>query len=313
MEHRTFEAPAGERLDVAIAMALELSRTFAKDLIDEGYVTIDGRPVGKPATKLDGSELVSVLLPPPRPQRVEAEDLDLQVVYEDQDLAAIDKPAGMTAHPTANQRSGTVVNALLGRMQLSKERLMDPGDESYRPGIVHRLDKDTSGIMVVAKNDRAHRDLSDAFKKRLTEKAYLAIAVGPLSEAEVRVDAPIGRHPVERQRMTVGGSNPKTASTVFRVLANSRGHSLVRALPHSGRTHQIRVHLAHLGHPILGDAVYGQASPHIGRQALHAQRLSLPHPGDHQAITFHAPVPMDMIQAWMAVGGDWPVPGVEMP
>ncbi|MFN2323559.1 MAG: RluA family pseudouridine synthase [Trueperaceae bacterium] len=307
---RTFEAPAGERLDVAIAQALELSRTYAKDLIDEGYVTLDGRPVGKPATKLSGEELVSVLVPPPRPHHVEPEDLELHVIYQDDDLAAIDKPPGMTAHPTATLRTGTVVNALLGRMQLSKERLMDPTDEAYRPGIVHRLDKDTSGVMVVAKHDEAHRELAAAFKKRLTEKAYVAIAVGSLPD-EVHVDAAIGRHPVERQRMTVGGSNPKSASTIVRVLDRAPGFVLVRCLPHSGRTHQIRVHLAHLGAPILGDAVYGRPSPSIGRQALHAQRLTVPHPRDHQAITFQAQVPTDMVEAWLAVGGTWPVPGAE--
>ena len=307
---RTFEAPAGERLDVAIAQALTLSRTYAKELIDEGYVTIDGHPVGKPATKLGGSELVSVLLPPPRPVRVDPEDVDLQVIYQDDDLAAIDKPAGMTAHPTATVRSGTVVNALLGRMRLSKEAALDPADDAYRPGIVHRLDKDTSGVMVVAKHDEAHRALSSAFKKRLTEKAYVAIAVGELPD-EVHVDAPIGRHAVERQRMTVGGGNPKTASTIVRTLARVPGYALVRALPHSGRTHQIRVHLAHLGAPVLGDTVYGRSSSVIARHALHAQRLTLPHPRDHHAITFEAPVPMDMVHAWLALGGDWPVPGLE--
>jgi len=307
---RTFEAPAGERLDVAIAQALGLSRTYAKELIDEGYVTLDGRPVGKPATKLAGGELVSVLLPPPRPVMVEAEDLALHVIYQDDDLAAIDKPAGMTAHPTATVRSGTVVNALLGRMRLSKETALDPSDDAYRPGIVHRLDRDTSGVMVVAKHDAAHRALSSAFKKRLTEKAYVAIAVGDLPD-EVHVDAPIGRHPVERQRMTVGGGNPKSASTWLRVLARVPGYTLVRALPHSGRTHQIRVHLLHLGAPILGDAVYGRPSAVIGRQALHAQRLTLPHPRDHHAITFEAPVPVDMVHAWLTLGGGWPVPGLE--
>ena len=307
---RTFEAPADERLDVAIAQALGMSRTHAKDLIDEGYVTIDGRPIGKPATKLDGSELVSVLIPPARPHHVEPEDLELHIIYEDDDLAAIDKPAGMVAHPTATLRSGTVVNALLGRMRLSKERLFDPEDESYRPGIVHRLDKDTSGVMVVAKNDEAHRELSAAFKNRLTEKAYVAIAVGSVPD-EIHVDAPIGRHPVERQRMTVGGGNPKSAGTVFRALARVPGYTLVRALPHSGRTHQLRVHLAHLGTPILGDTVYGRASSAIGRQALHAQRLTIPHPRDHQAITFQAQVPVDMVHAWLALGGDWPVAGAE--
>lgn len=308
MNVRSFEAPAGERLDVAIAQALALSRTAAKDLVDEGMVTLDGRPVGKPSTKLRGGEIVSLVIPPARPSLVEAEDLAVTIIYEDDDLAAIDKPPGLVAHPTATVRTGTVVNALLGRMELSKEDVYDPHRDDYRPGIVHRLDKDTSGVMVVAKHDDAHRALADAFKKRLTVKEYVAIGVGDLPD-EVVVDAPIGRHPVNRQTMTVGGGNPKNASTTVRVLARAPGHVLVKATPRSGRTHQIRVHLAHLGAPILGDAVYGRTSAAIPRQALHAFRLTLPHPRDHQAITFVAQVPPDMVQAWLTLGGGWPPPG----
>jgi 23S rRNA pseudouridine1911/1915/1917 synthase len=310
VEFRTFEAPAGERLDVAIALALELSRSYAKDLVNEGYVLIDGRPVGKPATKLTGSEVVSVTLPPPRPMMVEAEDIPIDVIYQDDDLAAINKPPNLTAHPTATVRSGTVVNALLGRMQLSKDKLFDPRDEDYRPGIVHRLDRDTSGVMVVAKHDEAHRHVSASFKKRLTEKEYVAIVVGDL-EDDTLVDAAIGRHPVKRQSMTVGGSNPKTAATRFRVIARTHGHALVKAKPHSGRTHQIRVHLAYIGAPILGDQVYGRPSDVIGRQALHAHRLTIPHPRDNHAITFVAQVPVDMVDAWLRLGGSWPPPGAE--
>lgn len=305
LDMRTFDAPKGERLDVAIALALALSRTRAKELVDEGFVTLDGRPVGKPSTVLRGDEVVSVLLPPPKPLMVEAEDIPLVVIFEDEHMAAIDKPPGLTAHPTAVIRSGTVVNALLGRMPLSKERHLDPTDEAYRPGIVHRLDKDTSGVMVVAKHEEAHRGLAAAFKKRLTEKEYVAIAVGDVQDA-VTVDAPIGRHPVKRQQMTVGGSNPRAASTYLRVIARVPGYVLVKAKPHSGRTHQIRVHLAHLGAPILGDLVYGRASELIDRQALHAHRLSLPHPVHHHAVTFTAHVPPDMVQAWLRAGGAWP-------
>lgn len=308
MDVRTFEAPSGERLDVAIAMALELSRTYAKELVSEGYVTIDGRPVGKAALKLGGSEIVSVLLPPPRPMLVEPEDIPVDIIYQDEALAAINKPPDLIAHPTATVRTGTVVNALLGRMELSKERIYDPADDAYRPGIVHRLDKDTSGVMVVAKTDEAHRHLAAAFKKRLTEKTYIAIAVGSIDDA-VHLDAPIGRHPVKRQQMTVGGELPKHAATNFRVIARVPGYILVKAKPHSGRTHQIRVHLAHLGAPVLGDLVYGRASHAIGRQALHAYSLSVPHPLDHQAITFIAQVPADMVSAWLTLGGEWPPAG----
>jgi len=313
---RVFEAPAGERLDVAISLALTLSRTYAKELVTGGFVELDGRPVAKASTKLSGAELVSVLLPPPRPMRVEAEDLPLDIIYEDDDLAAINKPPGMTAHPTASVRTGTVVNALLARMTLAKEKSFDPEDEDYRPGIVHRLDKDTSGVMVIAKHAEAHRELSAAFKKRLTEKEYVAIAVGSIDD-DLYMDGPIGRHPLHGRKMTVGGGNPRSASTYFRVLARTPHRAaphymLVRAKPHTGRTHQIRVHLAHLGAPILGDGVYGKSSSLIPRHALHAARLTLPHPRDHEAITFSAQVPADMVGAWLALGGTWPPePGLE--
>lgn len=305
MDVRSFVAPPDERLDVAIAQALTLSRTFAKDLVDEGHVTLDGHPVGKPSHRLRGGEVVSLLIPPPRPHMVEAEDVDLHVLYEDLDVAAIDKPPNLVAHPTSSVRTGTVVNALLGRMQLAKEDAFDPHEDDYRPGIVHRLDKDTSGVMVVAKHDDAHKALSHAFKKRLTIKEYVAITVGDLPD-DLRIDAPIGRHPVQRQSMTVGGANAKEASTTFRVLARAPGHTFVKATPRTGRTHQIRVHLLHAGAPILGDDTYGRSSDVMPRQALHAARLTLPHPSDGTPITFVAPVPADMVQAWLSLGGSWP-------
>lgn len=310
MDFKTFDAPAGERLDVAISMALELSRSYAKELVDEGYVQLDGRPVGKPGARLHKGEVVTVMLPPPRPMMVEAEDIPLDIIYQDSDLAAINKPPNLIAHPTNTVRTGTVVNALLGRIQLSKEGHFDPNEDDYRPGIVHRLDKDTSGVMVIAKNDVAHRHLSNSFKKRLTEKEYVAIAVGNISDDE-QVDAPIGRHPVNRQKMTVAGTMPRSASTRFRVLGRAPGYVLVKAKPRSGRTHQIRVHLNHLGAPILGDETYGRSSALIERQALHAVRLTLPHPRDNQAITFTAQVPVDMVEAWLKLGGSWPPAGEE--
>jgi 23S rRNA pseudouridine1911/1915/1917 synthase len=292
---------------VAIAMSLDLSRTYAKDLVNDGYVTLDGKPVGKPSTRLQGEEIVSVAIPPQRPMAVEPEDIDVDMIYEDEYMAVINKPPGLVAHPTATVRTGTVVNALMGRMHLSKEKVFEPSSGEYRPGIVHRLDKETSGVMVVAKTDAAHRHLSRSFKKRLTVKEYIAIGVGAM-EPRVDLEGPIGRHPVRRQSMTVGGTNPKAASTRFRVLASTSDHVLVKAKPHSGRTHQIRVHMAHLNVPVLGDQVYGRASQTIDRQALHAFRLTIPHPHDNQAVTFSARVPTDMVSAWLAIGGDWPPP-----
>jgi len=311
VDFKTFDAPRGERLDVAIAQALTLSRTHAKTLVDEGYVQLDGRPVGKPSHKLKGEEIVTVMLPPPRPMMVEPEDIPLDIIYQDQFLATINKPPFLIAHPTSTVRTGTVVNALLGRIQLSKDNLFDPKEDDYRPGIVHRLDKDTSGVMVIAKSDEAHRHLAASFKKRLTEKNYIAIAVGDIDD-DVHLDAPIGRHPVNRQKMTVGGTQPRNASTFFRVLARLPGYVLVKAKPHSGRTHQIRVHLAHLGASVLGDETYGRPSSAINRQALHAYQLSLPHPRDNEAITFTAQVPVDMVEAWLKLGGSWPPPDAEM-
>lgn len=302
---RTFYGPAGERLDVAIAQALAFSRTYAKELVTEGFVMLNGAPVGKPAHKLTGAEVINVMIPPPKPMLVEPEDLPVHIIYEDEHLAAIYKPAGIIAHPTATVREGTVVNALLGRFPLSKEKLQNPTDEVYRPGIVHRLDKDTSGVMVVAKTDEAHKQLQLAFKKRLAHKEYIALARGALDK-EVHIDAPIGRHPVQRQTMTVGGENPKGASTRFRIIASVGNVHLVKATPRTGRTHQIRVHLQYARAPIVGDTVYGRAAQEISRQALHAFQLTVPHPATGEAVTFTSHVPVDMVAAWEAFGGSWP-------
>jgi 23S rRNA pseudouridine1911/1915/1917 synthase len=310
VDHRSFDAPSGERLDIAIADKLELSRTYAKNLISDGFVHINGKPIDKPAHKLRGAETVTVFIPPPRPMRVEAEDIALEVIYEDTDLIAINKPPKLITHPTSTVRTGTVVNALLGKHRLSREGEFELTSEDFRPGIVHRLDKDTSGVMVIAKNDEAHRHLSASFKKRLTEKEYIAIAVGKLDD-DVHIDAAIGRHPVHRQKMSVGGEGARPANTYFRVLARIPGYVLVKAKPHTGRTHQIRVHLSHLGASILGDEVYGKDSRTINRQALHAYRLTLPHPKTNEAISFVAHVPVDMIEAWLRLGGQWPPAGSE--
>ena len=246
-------------------------------------------------------------MPPPRASTVEPQDIALEILYEDDDLVAINKPPSLIAHPTSTVRNNTVVNALLGKIKLSKDEV-SPDDDDYRPGIVHRLDKDTSGIMVVAKHDKAHQQLADAFKNRLTQKEYIAIVVGKL-EDDLNLNAPIGRHPVQRQKMTVGGENAREASTHFSVLSRTvshMGHTLVKAKPHTGRTHQIRVHLAYLGASILGDEVYGKPSKVISRQALHAYKLSLPHPKTKNPLNLTAPIPLDMIEAWLHLGGQWP-------
>lgn len=306
MDFETFEAPAADRLDASVAGKLGISRVAAKDLVQAGYAQVNGLPVSKPAFRLSGGEIVSVLMPDLRPEPVQAEDITVDVFFEDADLLVVNKPPGLTVHPTPTLRGGTLVNALMGRYTLSREHMFDPAEGDYRPGIVHRLDKDTSGVMVVARNDKAHVSLMQAFKKRLVQKEYVAIAAGRLGDDEIQLEAPIGRHPVKRQQMTVAGLNAKSARTIIHVLERIEGHVLVRVKPHTGRTHQIRVHLAHLHAPILGDHVYGRDSPLIGRQALHAHSLTIPHPHDGQAVTFTARVPDDMREAWHALGGGWP-------
>ncbi|MFN3179748.1 MAG: RluA family pseudouridine synthase, partial [Thermus sp.] len=207
----------------------------------------------------------------------------------------------LLTHPAPGVYTGTVVNALLGRYFPPQEA---ERPEEVRPGIVHRLDKETSGVLVVAKHGGALEALAGAFRDRLVMKRYLAITEGHPKEGTLI--APIGRHPVERHKMHVGGIAPRYAETDFRVLATAGPYALVEARPHTGRTHQIRVHLRHLKAPILGDAVYGRESPHIPRQALHAYELRLPHSRTGRILEFLAPVPLDMVQAWEALGGRWP-------
>lgn len=299
------------RLDAVLAALSGHSRSQVAAWIADGRVRVDGGVALRPSLKLRGGEALSVRVPPPPEAAVEAEQIQLDVLFEDEALIAVNKPPGMVTHPAPGVRSGTLVNALLGRMELPEQQDFD-GEGGYRPGIVHRLDKDTSGVIVVAKTVAAHARLAAAFKDRDTRKSYLAIAAGRWQAAQsVRVDAPVGRHPVQRQRMTVGGANAREAQTLFTPLsAHPDGHgrtlALVRARPRTGRTHQLRVHLAHLGSPILGDTVYGRASEVISRQALHAQFLELPHPLSGEPLRLHAPAPDDLLSAWVALGGTLP-------
>ncbi|PNY82823.1 RluA family pseudouridine synthase [Deinococcus koreensis] len=287
------------------------SRSQVAGWIAEGHVQIDGLPALKPSQKLRGGEALALHIPPPPDSRVEPEDLPLEVIFEDEHLIAVNKPPGMITHPAPGVSSGTLVNALLGRMALPEQDGFD-GPDGFRPGIVHRLDKDTSGVIVVAKTVQAHARLAAAFKDRDTRKTYLAIAAGTWkADQPVQVDAPIGRHPVQRQRMTVGGVQSREAQTLFTPLAAHRdGHgrtlALVRAQPRTGRTHQIRVHLLHLGSPLLGDPVYGRASEIMARHALHAQFLDIPHPATGKMLHLHASAPDDLLSAWMALGGGVP-------
>jgi 23S rRNA pseudouridine1911/1915/1917 synthase len=291
----------GVRLDQAVAEACGVSRARAQEWIARGRVRVGERVVAKPAYRLKGEE---VLVEPleERPL-VLPQELPIPVLYEDEDLLVLNKPPGLLTHPAPGVYTGTVVNLLLARYFPQEVQEADR-PEGVRPGIVHRLDKDTSGVLVVAKHGGALEALARAFRDRLVMKRYLAITEGHPREGTLV--APIGRHPVERHKMHVGGVAPRYAETDFRILATAGPYALVEARPHTGRTHQIRVHLKYLRAPILGDELYGRGSPHIPRQALHAYELRLPHPRTGRILEFTAPVPQDMVRAWEAVGGGWP-------
>jgi len=253
-------------------------------------VLVSGRPA-KASHRLRQGDEVTVHLPPPEPLDVAPEDVPLNVVYEDRDILVINKPAGMVVHPAPGHRGGTLVNAILARCP----DLAGIGGYQ-RPGIVHRLDKDTSGLMVVAKNDKAHHSLTSQLKARRVHKVYLALVEGHLEPSQGVIDAPIGRHPRQRQRMAVV-ANGREAQTRYCVLHYLPGYTLVEASPITGRPHQIRVHMAAVGHPVVGDPVYGRPSPLVPRQFLHAYRLGFRLPDRDHYQEFEATLPEDLAEA----------------
>ncbi|HEX5871263.1 MAG TPA: RluA family pseudouridine synthase [Longimicrobium sp.] len=297
---------AGERLDSWLAARLDLSRSRAAQLIEEGRVTLNGAVPRKRDHPAPG-DVVEVRIPAPAPSHIGGEDIPLAIVYQDDDLLVIDKPPGLVVHPAPGNPTGTLVNALLHAV----------GDLSgiggvLRPGIVHRLDKDTSGLMVVAKHDDAHRTLSAELKARRIRRTYLAAAWGRLAQDEILVDAPIGRHSTERKRMAISPEG-RPARTRFVRLERWRAADLVRAELETGRTHQIRVHLLHLGHPVVGDHTYapdrhkGFGGPErawaaglakrVPRQFLHATELRFTHPRTGEPMRFDSPLPPDLAAA----------------
>jgi len=280
-------ATAGERLDKYVAEQCRISRSYAQKLIDEGQVAVNGR-AAKVSHKLNAGDRIAVSIPPPLPISLAPEDIPLKVVYEDKDVVVVDKPAGLLVHPAAGQHTGTLVNAILARCP-------DLGEinGSIRPGIVHRLDKDTSGLMMVAKNEAAQRSLSRQIKQRSIKKGYLALVLGHLTPEQGAIDAPIGRHPKDRKRMAVV-SGGREARTEYKVIKYFDDYTLVEAMPETGRTHQIRVHFAAIGHPIFGDHVYGKRSPLLGRQFLHAHRLGFKLPSSGKFVEFRAGLPPDL-------------------
>jgi 23S rRNA pseudouridine1911/1915/1917 synthase len=297
-EHRAPPEARGERLDQHLARAFpELTRSRIQGLIEAGQVRVNGQ-LARASQRLKGGELLWLQVPAPVPATPQPEALPVALLYEDRDLLVVDKAPGMVVHPGAGHASGTLVNALLHRVQ----DLAGVGGE-LRPGIVHRLDKDTSGCLVVAKHEAALLALQRAFQSREVEKTYLALVHGQ-PRPEARVETLYGRHPVHRQRFTGRVKEGKPAMTVWRVREQLEGAALVEVDLLTGRTHQIRVHLSEAGHPLLGDELYGglrrgkalvaQVQQQLGRQALHAWRLAFPHPRTGRRLELESPLPGDM-------------------
>ena len=277
---------AGERLDVLAAEAADVTRSRAGALIREGQVRVNGQPQTKAGLKLRAGDRIEIVLPEAAPARVEAQDIPIEVLYQDKDLAVVYKPSGMVVHPAAGNPDGTLVNALLQKL----DHLSGVGGE-IRPGIVHRIDKDTSGLLLVAKNDFAHLALSEQIRVHSVQRAYMAIAQGSMRADSGTVEGPIGRHPTDRKKMAIV-PNGRDAVTHWRVLERLRGATLLECVLTTGRTHQIRVHMASIGHPLLGDPLYGPRKspcPVTGGQLLHAFRLGFAHPRSGEQLLFEAP------------------------
>lgn len=301
-EHVAGAAEHGQRIDrLLVTMAPEFSRTHLQSLVGRGLVALDGAPVRQSSRRVHAGQRVAVeLVPTEESLAFRPQAMPITVLYEDDALLVLDKPAGLVVHPAAGNWSGTLLNGLLAR---------HPGAERLpRAGIVHRLDKDTSGVMVVGKTLPAVTALTRAIAERRVQRRYLAIAHGELREPALRIDAPIGRHPVSRVRMAVVGSGKPARTDVARV-AVREGFSALACSLHTGRTHQIRVHLASRGHPLVADAMYG-GRPALGmtRQALHALRLELPHPDDGRVLGIDCAPPPDFARAWEAVAGETAAP-----
>ena len=279
----------GERLDAFLARTVaELTRSAAQKLLDEGCVKRNGRP-GKKNDRLNVGDTVEVTLPEPKKVNISSVEMALDIVYEDEDVLVINKPKGLVVHPAAGHQEDTLVNGLL----FARGDSLSGINGELRPGIVHRIDKDTSGLLAVAKNDFAHRILASQLKDHTMARTYECIVCGSMKEDSGTVDAPIGRHPSDRKKMCVTQRNSKSAVTHWEVVARYRGYTHVRCRLETGRTHQIRVHMAYIGHPILGDRVYGHKKPELGQdsQVLHAGALCFRHPRDQRPVMVFAPLP----------------------
>ena len=292
---------SGERLDALLARTIDsLTRSAAVRLIEQGLVTLSGKSVKK-NYKCSAGDVFEVILPEVEEVPLIAQDIPLDVVYEDGDVIVVNKPRGMVVHPAPGHPDGTLVNALLYHCG---DSLSGIGGEK-RPGIVHRIDKDTSGLLIAAKNDFAHQFLSAQLADRSLSREYEAVVRGNLRDDAGRIDKPIGRHPTDRKRMAVTEKNSRPAATNWSVIARYRGYCHVKCVLETGRTHQIRVHMASIGHPLLGDYTYGAPSPEKGLegQCLHARRLKFIHPRTQEQIVLESPLPEYFTDVLARLGG----------
>ncbi|MDE7361809.1 MAG: RluA family pseudouridine synthase [Oscillospiraceae bacterium] len=286
MDKLEFISSGGTRLDKLVSDNTELSRSAAAKLIEQGMVTVNGKPASKKDAPPEGA-VVTVELPEPKSADILPEDIPLDIVYEDADLLVVNKPKGMVVHPAAGHYSGTLVNAL---MYHCGESLSGINGE-IRPGIVHRIDKDTSGLLMVAKNDLAHIGLSEQIKAHTFTREYSAVVTGSIKE-DGTVNAPIGRHKTDRKRMCVTPDNSREAVTHYTVIRNFAGYTHLSVRLETGRTHQIRVHMSYIGHPVAGDEVYGNGKPKsLGGQCLHAKKIGFVHPRTGEYMEFDSDLP----------------------
>jgi len=279
----------GERLDAFLARSLpDMTRSTAQKLLEGGGVTLSGRP-GKKNDRTAPGQPVTVSLPDPEPLDVLPQNIPLDVVYEDEDVIVVNKPVGMVVHPAPGHPDGTLVNALLYHCGDSLSGI----NGVLRPGIVHRIDRDTSGLIIAAKNDKAHLALAAQLQDHTLARVYEAVAVGNLKEDAGTVNAPIGRHPIDRKKMTIDRQNGRPAVTHWSVLDRYPGDTRIECRLETGRTHQIRVHMASIGHPLLGDVVYGSKKPFPGLagQCLHAKKLRFLHPSTGKLVEVECPLP----------------------
>ena len=282
---------AKARLDVVCSVLLNdfiSSRNYAQKLIESGNISVNGKAL-RTNYKVKSGDMISCILPEPENLCIEPENIPLEIVYEDSDLLVINKKRDMVVHPAPGNYSGTLVNALL---YYCKD--LSDINGMIRPGIVHRIDKDTTGLLVVAKNNNSHLFLSEQLKKHDIKREYIAVAEGIISENSSTINLPIGRHEIDRKKMAVRADNSKEAITHFTVVNRLQGHTVVVCNLETGRTHQIRVHLSHIGHPIVGDPLYGMRDTHgMQGQALHARKLTFTHPSSGKLVSFEAPPPAD--------------------